>query len=71
MNYRGQHPEVDDLENICAIAHHTDPTSGVCDQLNEEHLRQAKMKSKRIKKEKKLDKTLQDTFPASDPTAKY
>lgn len=31
----------------------------------------AKKKTARIKREKKLDKTLEDTFPASDATAKY
>lgn len=28
-------------------------------------------KEKRRKKERKLDKTIEDTFPASDATAKY
>ncbi|KTD07553.1 hypothetical protein [Legionella jamestowniensis] len=29
------------------------------------------LKAKRKQKEKRLDKTIEDTFPASDATAKY
>ncbi|HRD71006.1 MAG: hypothetical protein Q8M40_10575 [Legionella sp.] len=59
---KNEHPEVKELKNICETSSPTSETKGVCDKVKDE---------KKKNKDQKLDKELKDTFPASDPNAKY
>lgn len=66
-----EHPEVQDINNICTISPHTRLTNDVCSKIKNEKPSHLKIKARRIKKNEKLDQALKDTFPASDATAQY
>lgn len=72
MNHKDTtHPEVKDMENVCDVT--TDNSkhnknNGVCEQIKKDKPFKAEDKKK---ESKELDESLEETFPASDPTAEY
>jgi hypothetical protein len=66
MNKYNEHPEIEDIKNICSVS---PDLHDVCQKISEEKKLEAK--KIRLKKDKELDKALKDTFPASDATAEY
>ncbi|MDI1352345.1 MAG: hypothetical protein PSV35_06190 [bacterium] len=67
VNKPGEHPEIEDMKNICDVAPDTKHTHDVCDKMKEDSAKTAEKE----KNDKELDKELKETFPASDPITKY
>lgn len=68
------HPEINEMIHICAVSPDAEDTKVICDLIsidNSKNEKRAKIVARRVKIESKLDKELQDTFPASDPITHY
>lgn len=63
MKKNNDHPEVQDVKNICDISPDSDKSNPVCNQVNEDKDKKPSKKEE----DKLLDETLEDSFPASDP----
>lgn len=68
MKHHGSqdHPEVNDLENICHIVPQDKNTQRVCQEMARE-----KKRIRKIKEDDDLNEALEETFPASDSITKY
>lgn len=64
------HPEMIEFMHICAIS--PDGNKEICELVQKvEVTKKQKTKVKKAKKDKELDRDLEDTFPASDPFTHY
>ena len=66
------HPEITEIEHICAVSPDDEGTKEICDIIKTTTIVTGfKSKKKRSIKESELDNELKDTFPASDPVTHY
>jgi hypothetical protein len=71
-NDKFEHPEILDMMHICAVSPDVEGTREICDLMGSTTIID-KSKSIPIKRKNNddLDKSLEDTFPASDPISHY
>ena len=66
------HPEITEIEHICAVSPDDEGTKEICDLIKTTSIvTDSKNKKKSSQKESQLDNELKDTFPASDPVTHY
>ena len=67
-NDKFEHPEILEFMHICSVSPDMDGAREVCELMRNTTII---AESERTKIENELDKSLEDTFPASDPVTHY